>query len=85
MKRIAFALTVALLACSSLFAQQQPALTYSFQDITYPKDTFIQLLGVNNAGTIAGYRGAPDALKFRDLSGRGSSFPGVSFRRSCQV
>jgi hypothetical protein len=58
MKRIAFALTLALLACSCLFAQQPPALTYSFENITYPNDTFIQLLSVNNAGTIAGYHGA---------------------------
>src|SRR5579863_5847272 len=58
MKRIAFALTLALLACSSMFAQQQKSLTYTFEDITYPKDTFTQLLGVNDAGTIAGYHGA---------------------------
>jgi hypothetical protein len=57
MKRIAFALTLALLACSSIFAQQQKSLTYTFEDIPYPKDTFIQLLGVNDAGTIAGYHG----------------------------
>lgn len=58
MKRIALALTVALLACSSMFAQQQKSVTYTFEDITYPKDTFVQLLGVNDAGTIAGYHGA---------------------------
>ena len=57
MNRIAFALTTILLACSSMLAQQTPT-TYSFQDVTYPKDSFVQLLGVNNAETIAGYHGA---------------------------
>lgn len=57
MKRIAFALTVALLSCTSLFAQKT-TLTYSFEDVTYPKDPFVQLLGVNNTGLIAGYHGA---------------------------
>jgi len=52
MNRIAFALTTILLACSSMLAQQTPT-TYSFQDVTYPKDSFVQLLGVNNAETIA--------------------------------
>ena len=56
MKRIAFALTALVLACSALFAQQPT--TYTFTDVTYPKDTFVQLLGVNNKGTIAGYHGA---------------------------
>jgi len=56
-KRIAFALTVALLSCSSLFAQKT-TLTYTFSDVTYPKDPFVQLLGVNNTGLIAGYHGA---------------------------
>jgi probable HAF family extracellular repeat protein len=59
LKRIAFALAAALLACSSLFAQQKPStLTYGFVNILYPNDTFTQLLGVNDAGTIAGYHGA---------------------------
>jgi hypothetical protein len=57
MKRIAFALTVALLTCSSLFAQK-PSTTYTFTEVTYPKDPFVQLLGINDAGTIAGYHGA---------------------------
>lgn len=56
MKRIAFALTVALLASSALFAQK--TVSYTFQDVTYPKDPFVQLLGVNDAGTIAGYHGS---------------------------
>jgi hypothetical protein len=57
-KRIAFALTAALLACSTLFAQQKPTLSYTFQDVTYPKDTFVQLLSINNNDLIAGYHGA---------------------------
>lgn len=57
MKRIAFALAAALLARSTLLAQQ-PGTSFNFTNITYPHDTFTQLLGVNNAETIAGYHGA---------------------------
>jgi hypothetical protein len=48
---------MALLACTSLLAQQ-PTLTYNFTDIKYPTDQFVQLLGINNTNVIAGYHGA---------------------------
>jgi len=32
--------------------------TYAFQTVNYPGDTFTQLLGINNSGTIAGYHGS---------------------------
>jgi hypothetical protein len=60
-KRIAFALATALLVCSSLFAAQKPAAPpsiFTFYNVTYPHDTFVQLLGINNNGVIAGYHGA---------------------------
>src|ERR1700733_1698386 len=56
MNRIAFAFALALLACSSLWAQKP--LTYTFEDIKYPNDQFTQLLGINKTGVIAGYHGA---------------------------
>jgi hypothetical protein len=34
------------------------AAVYTFEDINFPNDNFTQLLGVNNATTIAGYHGA---------------------------
>jgi hypothetical protein len=46
----AFALTL----CVSAFGQDT-SITYSFQNVNYPGDTFTQLLGINNAGLIAGY------------------------------
>lgn len=73
MKRIAFAIATALLLCSSLFAQRadlfaqrqrstQPPSTppsiFTFYNVTYPHDTFVQLLGINNEFLIAGYHGA---------------------------
>jgi probable HAF family extracellular repeat protein len=57
MNRIAFAFTLALLACASLMAQES-SLTYTFQDVTYPNDKFVQLLGINKTNVIAGYHGA---------------------------
>ncbi len=51
MKRLAFALTFALLLCTSMFAQS----SYNFVTVNYPGDTFTQLLGVNNSLLIAGY------------------------------
>jgi probable HAF family extracellular repeat protein len=57
MKRIAFALALAILSCGSMLAQS-PSLTFSFEDYRSPGHQFTQLLGVNNAGVIAGYRGA---------------------------
>jgi len=54
MNRIALTIAMAVLLCSSMFAQT----TYSFQDINYPGDTFTQLLGINDNNVIAGYHGA---------------------------
>ena len=51
MKRFAFTLTLAMLLCTSMFAQG----SYSFQTVNYPGDTFTQLLGINNNSLIAGY------------------------------
>jgi hypothetical protein len=65
MKRIALALTFALLVCSSLFAanpKDPPAITlpvtYYFLNIQYPADTLDVLLGINNAGYMVGQHGA---------------------------
>ena len=55
LNRFALTLSLAILICmTSAFAQT----TYTFQTVDYPKDTFTQLLGINNAGMIAGYHGA---------------------------
>jgi hypothetical protein len=53
MQRFTLTLAIAVLFGLSVFASAQA--TYSFQTVTYPQDTFIQLLGINNAGKIAGY------------------------------
>jgi uncharacterized membrane protein len=55
MKRIALALIAALMVCGSMFAQSTK---YSFTDTYYPDDPFIQLLGINDSGVIAGYHGS---------------------------
>jgi probable HAF family extracellular repeat protein len=51
MKRFAFTLTMALLLCTSMWAQG----SYNFQTVNYPGDTFTQLLGINDSSLIAGY------------------------------
>lgn len=58
-KTYALTLSLAVLLCmTSAFAQ----VTYTFEDVQYSSggvtDTFTQLLGINNAGVIAGYHGA---------------------------
>lgn len=54
LKSIVFGLILAVVGCmSSAFAQ----VTYNFETVNYPGDTFTQLLGINNAGLIAGYHG----------------------------
>jgi hypothetical protein len=58
MKTLALLMALALSLCSSMSAQESAVETstmYSFQDISYPGDTFTQLLGINNSGLIAGY------------------------------
>jgi hypothetical protein len=52
LKSLALSLGVTLLLSMSASAQ-----TYNFTTINYPGDTFTQLLGINNSGTIAGYHG----------------------------
>jgi hypothetical protein len=61
MKRIALALTFALLVCSSLFAanpKDPPAITlpvtYTFVNINYPNSTATYFFGINNDGYIGG-------------------------------
>jgi len=59
MKSLAINLGFALVASLSLLAQDAtPATTYTFETVTYPHDTFTQLLGINNSDVIAGYHGA---------------------------
>jgi uncharacterized membrane protein len=57
MKRFPLILAFAVLLCASMWAQDAvvTSTSYSFQDVNYPNDTFTQLLGINNAGQIAGY------------------------------
>src|SRR5260370_22764630 len=59
MKRIsasALTLGLAVLVCTPMCAQE--TMTYNFETINYPGDTFTQLLGINNSDMIAGYHGA---------------------------
>jgi probable HAF family extracellular repeat protein len=49
---LALALTLPITA-----AVPASAAPYTFQTVNYPGDTFTELLGVNDAGTIAGYHG----------------------------
>ena len=53
MKRFQLLSALALLLCTGALAEESN--TYHFQNINYPKDTFIQLLGINDKGAIAGY------------------------------
>jgi len=56
-KNLVLYLGIAMLVLmASAFAQTTTA--YKFETINDPDDTFTQLLGINNAGKIAGYHGA---------------------------
>ena len=57
------ALFLGLLGFASLPMSAQE--TYAFQTVDYPKDTFTQLLGINNSSNIAGYHGAAVNREFR--------------------
>jgi probable HAF family extracellular repeat protein len=57
MKLKSLALFLGLVVLASLPASAQEV-TYSFQTVIYPKDTFTQLLGINNSTRIVGYHGA---------------------------
>jgi hypothetical protein len=57
MKRLALSLCLAMLCCIAVPSRAKAA--FAFQDISNPHDlTFTQLLGINNASTIAGYFGS---------------------------
>ena len=48
---------LAILLCSGGLASLQAG-SFQFTYVNYPNDTFTQLLGINNSGTIAGYHNA---------------------------
>ena len=50
------ALRLAVFVCLSMSVLADTI--YSFQTVNFPGDTFTQLLGINNSGTIAGYHGS---------------------------
>jgi hypothetical protein len=59
MKSLAINLGFALVASLSMLAQDATtAPNYTFETVTYPHDTFTQLLGINDSDEIAGYHGA---------------------------
>jgi hypothetical protein len=80
LERIAPALDFALPPCLSNSAREQ--VDYSFETIEYPGDSFTQLLGINNGGIIAGYRGVNANKGFiYDLSTKtftDENFPGAA-------
>jgi len=64
MKGLVLSFGLAVLACLTMSgmaqedtASEAPETLYSFQIVNFPGDTFTQLLGINNAETIAGYHG----------------------------
>jgi probable HAF family extracellular repeat protein len=57
MKLKSLALFLGLVVMAALPALAQET-SYNFQTVIYPKDTFTQLLGINNSSKIAGYHGA---------------------------
>jgi len=64
LKHLTFRYGLAALLClpiSGLAQDMTPVpnlITYSFQTVNFPGDSFTQLLGINKAGTIAGYHGS---------------------------
>ena len=56
MKKSALKFSLAVFVCVSLSSLADTV--YSFQTAFFPGDTFTQLLGINNFGTIAGYNGS---------------------------
>lgn len=67
---------------TSAFAQTDT--TYTFETINYPGDTFTQLLGINNAGKIAGYHGADVNKGFTYLLST-KKFTAENFTNSAQT
>jgi probable HAF family extracellular repeat protein len=66
MKLYAFGLGLTLIFCTRVWAQRESAdtfkvsepITYTFQTVNFPNDTFTQLLGINDSSVIAGYHGS---------------------------
>src|ERR1700731_1269275 len=59
MKRIAMSVAVAVFVCAAMTAFAADETEFTFQTVTYPDDTFTQLLGINSVSdTIVGYHGA---------------------------
>jgi hypothetical protein len=56
MRRSAFKFGLAVFVCLSMSVLADTV--YSFETVIFPGDTFTQLLGINNAGKIAGYHGS---------------------------
>ena len=60
-KALALSMTLSALLCTSAWAQSNADCSqdreYSFHTVTFPGDTFTQLLGINAANQIAGYHG----------------------------
>jgi len=84
-KKLSISLCLALLACLPLSAQSaQPQVTYTFQTVNYPGDTFTQLLGINNANVIAGYHGATVNQGFTYNLGT-KAFTNENFPKSVQT
>lgn len=59
-KHLVFLAALAFLAASAVptLADPMAADGYTFTAVNYPTDVFVQLLGVNNTGTVAGYHGS---------------------------
>jgi uncharacterized membrane protein len=64
MKRSGFSVGLAIVLCAAMSAVAGAA-SYSFQRVVFPNDTFTQLLGINDAGLIAGYHGMDVNKGFR--------------------
>lgn len=64
MKRTTPSLLLPLLACVAALPGYAAGITYSFQQVSYPGDTFTNLLGINNSGEISGFHGAVTASGF---------------------
>lgn len=61
-KKLAVGLTFSTLLGGCLYAQESAETTspttYKFENVVFPGDTFVQLLGINKHGLIAGYHGS---------------------------
>ncbi len=62
MKKIVFTLALVAAICfcraTSISAWEDDRFRFHFRTVNFPGDTFTQLLGINDSGTIAGYHGA---------------------------